>query len=86
MTWSLALIFSNLSLHWVNDLPSTFAQIKKCLTDDGVFIAAMFGTFVLLYISNDLFLGEGTLLELRNSFILAEAERQSGVSPRMYAS
>jgi hypothetical protein len=26
------------------------------------------------------------LLELRNSFILAEAERQSGVSPRMYAS
>lgn len=66
---SVDLFISNLSLHWVNDLPSTFAQIKKCLADDGVFIAAMFG--------------EGTLLELRNSFILAEAERQNGVSPRI---
>jgi len=66
---SVDLVISNLSLHWVNDLPATFKQIRDCLTDDGVFIAAMFG--------------EGTLLELRNSFILAEAEREGGVSPRI---
>jgi len=48
---SLDLVISNLSLHWVNDLPGTFTQIKQCLKPNGIFIASMFG--------------EGTLVELR---------------------
>jgi len=63
---SLDLVISNLSLHWVNDLPSTFLQVRKCLKDDGVFIGSMFGT--------------DTLQELRSAFILAEQEREGGVS------
>jgi len=57
---------SNLSLHWVNDLPGSFQQVKKCLKDDGVFIGSMFG-------------GD-TLQELRSAFLLAEQERDGGVS------
>nr|CAG4641857.1 EOG090X09JT [Eurycercus lamellatus] len=61
---SFDLVMSSLSLHWVNQLPSTFAQIMKCLRKDGVFIGAVFG-------------GE-TLFELRGSLQLAEIERKGG--------
>ncbi|KAF4525404.1 hypothetical protein B566_EDAN004147 [Ephemera danica] len=63
---SIDLIVSNLSLHWVNNLPSTFDQIMKCLKNDGVFLACVFG-------------GD-TLFELRCSLQLAGIEREGGVS------
>jgi len=59
---SIDIVLSSLSLHWVNQLPSTFSQIMKCLKKDGVFIAALFG-------------GE-TLFELRGALQLAEIERE----------
>eukprot|EP01124_Arcella_intermedia_P001988 TRINITY_DN11096_c0_g1_i2.p1 TRINITY_DN11096_c0_g1~~TRINITY_DN11096_c0_g1_i2.p1 ORF type:complete len:291 (+),score=58.52 TRINITY_DN11096_c0_g1_i2:104-874(+) len=62
---SLDLVISCLSLHWVNDLPGTFSQVRKCLKDDGVFIGVLFG--------------EDTLQELRSSFVLAEKEIVGGV-------
>nr|CAG4642644.1 EOG090X09JT [Evadne anonyx] len=61
---SVDLVLSSLSLHWVNQLPSTFVQIMKCLKKDGVFIGALFG-------------GE-TLFELRGALQLAEIEREGG--------
>lgn len=63
---SFDLVLSSLSLHWVNQLPSTFEQIMKCLKPDGVFIGAVFG-------------GD-TLYELRGALQLAETERE-GVIP-----
>jgi len=66
---SLDLVISNMSLHWVNDLPGTFAQIKKVLKEDGLFLASMFG--------------ESTLMELRNSFAKTEQEREGGFSPHV---
>lgn len=62
-------MISNLSLHWVNDLPGTFKQICHCLKDNGLFIASL--------------LGGQTLVELRNSFTLAEQEREGGLSPHV---
>src|SRR5688572_10641262 len=59
---SLDLVFSNLSLHWINRLPETFKDVQRCLRPDGVFIGCMFGGH--------------TLLELRASLQLAEMERQ----------
>jgi hypothetical protein len=50
------------SLHWVNDLPSTFRRIYEILKPDGVFIGAMFGC--------------ETLYELRCALQLAELERE----------
>lgn len=63
---SLDLVISNLSLHWVNDLPKTLQLSKKALKSDGVFLGAI--------------LGEHSLRELRSSFVLAEQEREGGVS------
>jgi SAM-dependent methyltransferase len=66
---SFDLIVSNLSLHWVNDLPGALAQINACLKPDGLFLAAMLG-------------GE-TLHELRRSLMPAEIEIEGGASPRV---
>jgi len=66
---SFDLIISNLSLHWVNNLPGTLSQVKRLLKPDGAFIASMFG-------------GD-TLRELRTSFYLADLERDGGVSPHV---
>ena len=63
------IVTSNLALHWVNDLPGSFAQIKNVLVPDGLFIATIFG-------------GE-TLYELRCSLQLAEIERKGGFAPRI---
>jgi SAM-dependent methyltransferase len=63
------LIVSNLSLHWVNDLPGALIQIRQALKPDGLFLAAMLG-------------GE-TLFELRRAFMEAELEITSGISPRV---
>jgi len=66
---SLDLVVSALSLQFVNDLPGTLVQIRRALKPDGLFLAALLG-------------GE-TLTELRLSFMAAEAEIESGVSPRV---
>jgi SAM-dependent methyltransferase len=66
---SLDLIISCLGLHWVNDLPGSFIQIKRSLKPDGMFMAAIFG-------------GE-TLNELRTAFTKAEIQITGGLSPRI---
>jgi SAM-dependent methyltransferase len=66
---SLDLIVSNLSLHWVNDLPGLLVQARRALKPDGLFMAAMFGG--------------GTLRELRDALADAEIEIEGGLSPRV---
>ncbi len=66
---SLDLVMSNLSLHWVNDLPGALMQIRQCLKPNGLFLATLFG-------------GE-TLRELRTALMEAEAETTGGVAPRI---
>ena len=66
---SLDLVISNLSLHWVNDLPGAFTQIRRALKPDGLFLAAMLG-------------GE-TLNELGEALRDAEIEIEGGLSPRL---
>lgn len=66
---SLDAVVSNLSLHWVNDLPGALLQINQALKPDGLFMAAVLG-------------GE-SLRELRDSLMLAELETTGGASPRV---
>ena len=66
---SFDLAMTNLSLHWVNDLPGALAQIRYALKPDGLLMASMLG-------------GE-TLHELRRALIEAEAEETGGASPRV---
>jgi len=66
---SFDLVISNLSLHWVNDLPGTLLQIRQCLKPDGLFLAAMLG-------------GE-TLAELREVLLEAELATTGGASPHV---
>jgi len=63
------LVTSNLALHWVNDLPTIFGQIKKSLRPDGLALVSVFG-------------GD-TLCELRDAFLVAEQEREARVSVRV---
>lgn len=66
---SFDLIASNLSLHWVNDLPGTLTQIRTALKPDGLFLACL--------------LGGATLTELRTAFMEAELAIEGGASPRV---
>lgn len=66
---SLDLVVSPLSLHWVNDLPGTLAQVRRALRPDGLFLAVLFGG--------------GTLRELRESLLQAEADLVGGASLRI---
>lgn len=66
---SLDLVVSPLSLHTVNDLPGAFAQIRRALKPDGLFLGAMFGL--------------GTLAPLRDAFLAAEADQGAGSSPHL---
>lgn len=66
---SFDLVISNLSLHWVNDLPGTLIQIRRILKPDGLFLASV--------------LGAGTLDELRQSLMEAELAEEGGASPRV---
>jgi len=61
------LVISSGSIHWVNDLPKLFSEARRVLKPDGCFMLAMIG-------------GE-SLSELRASMVLAELEREGGVSP-----
>jgi len=63
------LVFSSLSLHWVNDLPGALLQIRRCLRPDGLFLGAM--------------LGGATLGELRAVLMQAELDIEGGASPRI---
>jgi SAM-dependent methyltransferase len=65
----LDLAVSNLSLHWVNDLPGCLIQIRQALKPDGLFLAALLG-------------GE-TLRELRQVLLQAESETQGGAGLRV---
>jgi len=57
------------SLHLVNDLPGTLAQLRRTLKPDGLLLVA--------------FPGGDTLVELRRAFMMAEAELTGGASPRV---
>lgn len=49
------IVTSNLSLHWVNNLPGLFAEVNRILKKDGAFIGSMFGgetLFELRYVKN----------------------------------
>ena len=63
------LVVSNLSLHWVNDLPGTLLQIRHILKQDGLFVGAMLG-------------GE-TLWQLRQCLMDAEIAELGGAGPRV---
>lgn len=66
---SFDLVVSNLSLHWVNDLPGALIQVRQALRPDGMFLAAL--------------LGGDTLFELRRALMDAEMEVAGGLSPRI---
>jgi len=63
------LVLSCFSLHWVNDLPGTLAQIARCLKPDGLFLAAL--------------PGGTTLCELREALLRAELELEGGAGLRV---
>ena len=65
----LDLVISCFSLHWVNDLPGTLAQIRYALKPDGLFLAIM--------------PGGATLFELREALMRAELEVAGGAGPRV---
>lgn len=66
---SFDLVLSNLSLHWVNDLPGALLQIREVLRPDGMLLATL--------------LGGDTLFELRRAMMEAELALRDGVSPRV---
>jgi NADH dehydrogenase [ubiquinone] 1 alpha subcomplex assembly factor 5 len=66
---SLDLVVSGLALQLVNDLPGALIQIRRALKPDGLLLAAL--------------LGGATLSELRQSWLIAEAEISGGASPRV---
>ncbi|HEY6630962.1 MAG TPA: SAM-dependent methyltransferase [Rhizobiaceae bacterium] len=66
---SIDLAVSLLSLQDENDIPGMLIQIRRALKPDGLFLGAMAGA--------------GTLAELRESLLAAEAELADGASPRV---
>jgi NADH dehydrogenase [ubiquinone] 1 alpha subcomplex assembly factor 5 len=64
------LVISSCALHWINQLPNVFSEIHRVLKPDGCFLLAMMG-------------GTDTLPELRAAMVLAELEREGGVSPHV---
>ena len=63
------LVLSCFSLHWINDLPGTLAQVRYALKPDGLFLAAM--------------PGGTTLQELREAVMRAELELDGGAGLRV---
>jgi NADH dehydrogenase [ubiquinone] 1 alpha subcomplex assembly factor 5 len=66
---SFDLAIAPLTLQFVNDLPGTLVQLRRCLKPDGLFIGGLFGGT--------------TLQELRRAWLEAEAELTGGASPRV---
>jgi NADH dehydrogenase [ubiquinone] 1 alpha subcomplex assembly factor 5 len=65
----LDLVISCFSLHWVNDLPGTLAQVRYALKPDGLFLAIM--------------PGGSTLFELREALLRAELDVRGGAGLRV---
>jgi NADH dehydrogenase [ubiquinone] 1 alpha subcomplex assembly factor 5 len=63
------LVISSASMHWVNNLPGLFKEASRVLKPDGCFMFAI--------------IGGTTLPELRASMVMAETEREGGVSPHV---
>ena len=63
---SINLIFSNLCLQWVPDLPAALAEFRRVLREDGLLLFSSFGP--------------DTLIELREAYLQA-GERQPPLSP-----
>ena len=66
---SLDLVVSGLALQWVDDLPGVFAQVRRILAPDGLFLACMIGGL--------------SLFELRQALIEAESEVWGGAGQRV---
>ena len=66
---SIGLAVSLLSLQDENDIPGMLIQIRRALRPDGLFLGVMAGA--------------GTLGELRESLLAAEAELTGGATPRV---
>ena len=66
---SFDLVLSNLSLHWVNDLPGTLIQIRRALKPDGLLLATLFGS--------------NTLQQLRTALYQAETQLESEFNTRL---
>ncbi|MBP1852067.1 methyltransferase domain-containing protein [Rhizobium halophytocola] len=66
---SVNLILSPLSLHLANDMPGMLIQMRRALKPDGLLLAAIPAA--------------GTLGELRDVLLSAEAELSGGASPRV---
>jgi SAM-dependent methyltransferase len=66
---SLDLLVSGLALQFLNDLPGTLVQVRRALKADGLLLAAV--------------VGGDSLIELRQSFAVAEGEIEGGISPRV---
>jgi hypothetical protein len=62
------LVIAGLGLHWANDMPGVLALARASLQTDGLFMAAL--------------PGEGTLGELRQCLLAAEAETTDGAAMR----
>jgi malonyl-CoA O-methyltransferase len=63
---SIDLIFSNLCLQWVPDLPAALSEFRRVLREDGLLLFSSFGP--------------DTLIELREAYLQA-GERQPPLSP-----
>lgn len=66
---SVNLVLSPMALHVVNDMPGALVRIRRALKPDGLLLAAIPGS--------------GTLAELRDVLLAAEAELTGGASPRV---
>lgn len=66
---SINLAISPLALHLTNDTPGVFIQVRRALKPDGLFLAVIPGA--------------GTLAELKDVLLAAEAEIYGGASPRV---
>ncbi|MBU6318688.1 MAG: methyltransferase domain-containing protein [Alphaproteobacteria bacterium] len=66
---SFDLVVSAVCLHWVNDLPGTLIQIRRCLKPDGLFVGIL--------------PGGRTLHELRSALLSAEEEIRGGAGSRV---
>jgi SAM-dependent methyltransferase len=66
---SFDLVVSGMALQWVNDLPGVFAQARRILAPDGLFLACL--------------PGGASLVELRVALAQAEEEITGGASPRI---
>lgn len=63
------LAISPLALHLTNDTPGVFIQVRRALKPDGLFLAVIPGA--------------GTLAELKDVMLAAEADIYGGASPRV---